>query len=940
MTCVFPFVTGRLHKEISSLSSAWSYNRFMSAPILAAKLYSTAPRPGIVMRQQLTDRLNEGLARGSRVTLISAPAGFGKTTLVSEWIAHCGRPVAWYSLDEGDNDLTRFLSYLIAALQTIKTGIGESLPAMLQAHPPPQTETVLTTLLNEISTSTRDFVLVLDDYHVIDSKPIDEAFAFFVERLPPQMHLVIATREDPRLPLARLRARGQLTELRAADLRFTPAEAADFLNRVMGLKLSAENISALESRTEGWIAGLQLAAISMQGLPDAASFIQSFTGSHRFVLDYLIEEVLQRQPENVQTFLLRTSILDRMCGPLCDAVLDSPPASGQETLEYLDRANLFIVPLDQERGWYRYHHLFGDLLRQRLGQPKDLPEYHLRASAWYEANNDLAEAFRHALAADDFEQAACLAEAAWQRMERNFQSLAWLGWVKKLPDSAICSRPWLCVQVGWAYSDVGEVNSSETYLQHAERALAGMNDQQDFKLILGNIALIRAGNAQIEGDLLETVRYAELSMQIIPENELFIRSQAAITLGFTQWAVGNLEASLQALHTWMDDMQKLGNQMYAIASAFVVSDMQITLGHLGAAEKALWHAIQQASTLEEEAEVVTAHHHLGLVMLAHERGDEATSAERLQTVAELGQHTTLIDWPYRWGLAQARLKESAGAWDEALRSLDEAKRGYVKNPIPMLQPVEARKARIHLKQGRLETAQAWGRERGLSVTDEVHYLGEYEHLTLARIRLAEHSFEGVGPLLERLLALAETQKRTGSVIEILLTQALLYQAQNKQARALAALERALTLAEPQGYIRIFVDEGGPMRVLIADFRSVIETRAHPLHGYVDRILGFFPDSTEVTSQSKTLASYTHRPGWSVPGSAGVANQRPAMIEPLSARELEVLRLLRSELSGPEIAQRLIVSLNTLRTHTKNIFNKLGVNNRRAAIRRAQELDLF
>jgi LuxR family maltose regulon positive regulatory protein len=908
----------------------------MPAPILATKLYIPRPRPGIVTRPRLTERLNEGLAKGSKLTLVSAPAGFGKTTLANEWITQCERPVVWLSLDEGDNDLTRFLSYLIAALQTLKAGIGESLLAMLQSHQPPQTETILTTLLNETGTITRDFVLVLDDYHVISSKLIDEALAFFVERLPPQMHLVISTREDPHLPLARLRARGQLTEMRAADLRFTPAEAAEFLNRMMGLNLSAEDIFALESRTEGWIAGLQLAAISMQGLRDTSGFIRSFTGSHRFILDYLIEEVLERQPENIQTFLLRTSILDRMCGPLCDAVLDAPSGFGQETLEYLERANLFIVPLDQERHWYRYHHLFGDLLRQRLGQPQELPQYHLRASAWYEANKDLAEAFRHALAAGDFEQAACLAEAAWQSMERNFQTRAWLGWVKKLPDPVICPRPWLCVQIGWAYSDVGEVEPSETYLQHAERALAGVSDQEEFKSLAGNIALIRAGNAQIEGDLPETVRYAELSIQLIPENELLIRSQAAITLGFTQWAVGNVEASLQAMHTWMDDMQKLGNQMYAIASAFVVGDMQITLGHLDSAENALWHAIHQAAALGEEAEVVTAHHHLGLAMLAHERGDDATSAERLQTVAELRQRTTLIDWPYRWGLAQARLKESAGKWDDALKSLDEAKQGYVKNPIPMLQPVEARKARIHLKQGRLDKAQAWARERRLSVTDEVNYLSEYEHLTLARTRLAECSFEGINPLLERLLTLAETQKRTGSVIEILLTQALLNQAQGDQLRALATLERALTLAEPEDYIRIFVDEGEPMRLLILDFRSMIEKQVHPdmhaLFGYVNKLLAPFPKSMEVIPQSKTLAPHARLPRAQV--------QVPEIVEPLSEREMEVLRLLRSELSGPEIAQRLIVSLNTLRTHTKNIFNKLGVNNRRSAVRRAEELDLF
>ena len=888
-----------------------SYNRSMVAPILATKLYIPLPRLGIVSRPRLIEQLNIGLRSGHKLTLISASAGFGKTTLVSEWIASCGRPVAWLSLDEGDNDPARFISYLVAALQTLKAGLGEGTLAILQSHQQPQIEMVLTALLNEISSIPDPFLLILDDYHTIDSKPVDEALAFLVENLPPQMHLVIATRADPPLPLARLRVRGQLTELRAADLQFTPAEASEFLNRVMGLNLSDGDVAALESRTEGWIAGLQLAALSMQGQQDAASFIKSFTGSHRFVLDYLIEEVLGQQSEQIQTFLLRTSILDRMCGSLCDAVLLDPSTSGQEILEQLERANLFIVPLDNERRWYRYHHLFGDLLRQRLGQPDELSEYHLHASDWYEANADLAQAFRHAIAAKDFERAARLTEGAWQTMERNFQSLAWLGWVKQLPESAVCSRPWLCVQIGWAYSDVGETEASETYLQHAERALASLGEQEAFKSIPGNIALIRAGNFQIEGNLSETVRYAELSIQLIPEDELLIRAQAAITLGFTQWAVGDVEASLHAMHTWREDMQKLGNQMYAIASAFAVSDMQVILGRLGEAENVLLQTIQQAAALGQEAEVVTAHHHLGLAMIAHERGDEAAFAQSMQTAADLGQHTTLIDWPHRWNHAQARLKESDGEWGAALQALDNAERGYVKNPIPILKPIAAHKARVHIRQGRLDKANAWARERGLSVKDEASYLGEYEHLTLARIHLAEGSFTGVHAMLERLLALAESQKRLGSVIEILLTQALAHQAQGEQSQALAALERALTLAEPEGYIRTFVDEGEVMQLLLEEYLSSRDSN------YAKRVLSSFP-------QHKSQ----------------IVNRKPEIVDPLSERELEVLKLLRSELSGPEIAERLIVSLNTLRTHTKNIFNKLGVNNRRAAVRRAEELDLF
>src|SRR6266487_4135523 len=389
----------------------------MPTPILATKLYIPRLRPNVVIRPRLIERLNEGLYR--KLTLISAPAGFGKTTLVSQWVEGIERPAAWLSLDEGENDPARFLTYLVAALQTIAATLGEGVLGVLQSPQPPPTEAILTALLNDITTIRDHFVLVLDDYHVLDAKAVDHALTYLVEHLPPHMHLVIATREDPQLPLARLRAGDQLTEVRVTDLRFTHSEAAGFLNQVMGLNLSAQDIAALETRTEGWIAGLQLAAISMQGHKDTISFIKSFTGSHHFVLDYLVEEVLQQQPESVQTFLLRTSLLDRLCGSLCDAVLLDATASGQATLEYLERANLFLVPLDNERRWYRYHQLFADLLRQRLQQRSasstgdevgDVTELHSRASVWYEDHGLEIEAFHHAAAAHDVARAERLIE--------------------------------------------------------------------------------------------------------------------------------------------------------------------------------------------------------------------------------------------------------------------------------------------------------------------------------------------------------------------------------------------------------------------------------------------------------------------------------------------------------------------------------------------------
>ncbi|NPV76643.1 MAG: helix-turn-helix transcriptional regulator [Anaerolineae bacterium] len=895
----------------------------MAIEILATKLYVPPPPPKVVVRPRLIKQLNDGLSANRKLILVSAPAGFGKTMLVSEWLVGCGWPASWLSLDEGDNDFTGFITYLIAALQTISVNIGGRALAALQSPQLLPIESVLTILLNEIAAIRDNFILVLDDYHLIDSQPVDQALVFLLEHLPRQMRLVIATREDPSLPLARYRAKGQLIELRAADLQFTPAEAAEFLNEKMGLNLRDADIVALETRTEGWIAGLQLAALSMQNRQDPSGFIQSFTGSHHFVLDYLVEEVLGQQPESTQTFLLRTSILSRMCGVLCEAVLETPPGSGQSTLEALERANLFLVPLDNERRWYRYHHLFGDLLRQRLGQPQELSSYHLRASGWYEANNDLAEAYNHALAAGDFERAARLAEAVWEGMERSFQTAAWLGWVKKLPDAVICSRPRLCVLLGRAFSDVGELDASETCLRNAEVALAEMMDQDAYKSLPGTIALIRAGNAQILGNLAETVKYAELSIRLVPEDDIYLRAQAAITLGFTHWTRGDLEASLRAMRAWIVDMQRLGNHIFAIASAFAVADMQVILDRLGEAEASLLQAIQLAVVQGNEVKAITAHHHLGLALLAHERGDDATAAQRLQSAAELGQRTTLIDWPYRWNLARARLKESARDWDAALDLLDEAGRVYVKNPIPMLRSVEALKARIYLKQGRLDQAASWVRERGLSVTDEVDYLGEYEYLTLARVWLGEGVFTGVNELLTHLLALAEAQKRKGCVIEILLTQALLHQAQGNHPQALAALERALALAQPEGYLRIFVDEGEAVHRLLLNFKSANEKQtAHPLNGYVDKILAAFSPRVVVIPKSP------------------IVNQGSEFIEPLTERELEILHLIAEGRSNAEIGQRLYLALSTIKGYNLRIFNKLQAQNRTEAVARARELGLL
>ncbi|MCG2783759.1 MAG: LuxR C-terminal-related transcriptional regulator [Anaerolineae bacterium] len=898
----------------------------MSAPILATKLYIPPPRPGLVSRLRLVVRLNEGLATGRKLTLISASAGSGKTTLLSEWIALPPRPVGdgpgvracWLSIDETDSDPGRFLAYFIAALQTAAPNLGAGALAALQTPQLPPLVPILTSLLNEIGACPEHLVLVLDDYHAIDSPEIDAVLTFLIDHLPPQLHIVISSREDPNLPLARLRVRGQLSELRAADLRFTPIEAAEFLNQVMGLNLSEADVTTLEARTEGWIAGLQLAALAMQAEKDTAGFIQAFTGSHRFVLDYLLEEVLQRQPPDIQDFLLRTSILNRLCGPLCDAVLDALPGSGQETLESLEQANLFIIPLDNERRWYRYHHLFADLLLQRLGNPPDFPELHLRASQWYENHGDLAEAFHHAHVAGDSERAGGLAEAAWPVMADSFQSAAWVGWVKKLPEMVVLARPELCHQLGRAFSDLGEPETSEFHLQNAERALDRVPSQAGFAPLSGNIALTRAYNAQVQGILTDTVKYAELALQLIPEDDVYHRAQAVITLEFTHWASGDLESSLHAIRAWMADMHKIGNPVFAIASAFAEADLLVILGRLHEAIRAYQQALKLATEHGAEAQQITAHHHLGLALIYHELGDSESTAMHLQTAADLGKRTTLVDWLHRWKLAQARFKESAGEWEAALELLEEAKRGYVKNPVPITHPVETLKARIYLKQGRLDKAREWVKERGDSIPDEVSYVAEFDMLTLVRVLLAEGSFNGVDDLLERLRTLAEAQNRMGSVLEILLTEALAHQAQGHALQALAAIERALTLAKPEGYLRTFVNEGEAMRLLVSDFRRKMDGHSHPLLAYADKLLAAFgsPSDSSITTPQSQLP------------------------DSLTPRELEILRLVAQGLSNTEISQRLYLALSTVKGHNLRIFDKLQVQNRTEAVARARELRLL
>lgn len=917
----------------------------MSTTILATKLFIPPPRSKIVLRSRLIERLNEGLFASRKLTLISAPAGFGKTTLISEWLAGCGSPAAWLSLDEGDNDPVRFLAYLVAALQTIAPEVGKGVLAFLQSAQPPPIESILTTLINDFTAISDSVSLVLDDYHVIESQPVDQALAFLADHLPPQMLLVIASREDPNLPLARLRARGQLTELRAADLRFTPVEAAEFLNRVMGLNLSDGDVAALEARTEGWIAGLQLAALSMKGREDIASFIQTFTGSHRFVLDYLVEEVLQRQPEPVRSFLLQTAILDRFCAPLCNAVTERE--DGKEMLDSLDRSNLFIVPLDDQRQWYRYHHLFAEVLQTHLveAQPDRAAVLHGRASAWYERNDLRSDAVRHALVAKDFERAAGLIELAWPAAELgSIQQATWLGWVKTLPDEVVRARPVL--NVGYAYALLGSgdleaaearMNDAERWLEPADRMKAQLAtplvemvvaDQKQFISLPETIAVSRAYIAQALGNIPDTIRYASRVLDL-PEADPFRHSQASMLLGMTRWASGDLEAADRVFADYTVRLRKAGNLPDAISTTVVLADIRLALGRLHEAINTLEQLLQFVMDQGEPIPIDTGDLHRELSMLLLEQGNVEAASQHLQKSQELGEKTRLPVSRYRLCIDQARLKTAQGDLEGALALLDEAQRLYIRTPLPDFFPISAMKARIWLAQGKLMKALEWVRRQGLSPDDELCYLHEFEHITLVRVLIAQYQRDrkdGVIRtalrLLERLLQSAEAGGRMGSVNEILVLQALAHQAIASQEHssltpALAPLERALILAEPQGYVRLFAEAGQPMAELLA--------RA-------EKNRSSFLTKQDVGPHSFHVLSPLIEPE--------VRPAKDMLVEPLSERELEVLKLLRTELSGPEIARRLTVSLSTVRTHTQKIYAKLGVNNRLAAIRRAEELDLL
>ncbi|MCB0020044.1 MAG: hypothetical protein KDE09_19775, partial [Anaerolineales bacterium] len=728
--------------------------------------------------------------------------------------------------------------------------------------------------------------------------------------------------------------------IRAKDLHFDEVEAAEFLGQVFGQSLSPENCASLATRTEGWIAGLQLAALSMQGQQDLASFVRDFSGDNRYVVDYLVEEVLLHQPEATRQFLLQTAILDRLNGSLCEAVTGLP--DGRARLEALERGNFFLVPLDNKRDWYRYHHLFAAALRARLaaGQPEQISSLNRRASDWYAEQGLRIEAIRYAFAAKDFDRAADLMELAWPDLRRSRQEALMLRWGRQLPEEQFPTRPVLAVAYAGALLVGGEIWGIEERLRDAEKALewvknnvdpAGANrpaiiirDEAEFRLLPGWIAVYRAALALASGNLAGARAYAWRVLEVAAVDDHLLRGPASGLLGLALWTNGELSVAQQIYAEGMTHLRLAGNVADAVGGVLALADIRIAQGRLRAARQIYEQALQLAQEQGTPTLRGTADMYVGLSELSRELNDLLAAREYLAKARAQGEHTGFPQYPYRWRVAMAQLQAAAGEFGGALDLLAEAERHYVPDFFPNVRPIAALQARLWLARGELAAALDWARGQGLSTADETVYMREYEHITLARLLLAQYRSNGQEParrevisFLDRLLRAADEGGRVGSAIEILLLQASVYQASDNLPAATAALARALTLAEPEGYVRIFLEQGLSMAPLL---REVITRGIRP--AYAERLLR--------NLQGESM-------GEEAPAGADVSLE---LIEPLSPRELAVLHLLGSTMSGPEIAAELMVALSTIRTHTKSIYGKLNVNNRRAAVKRAEELKLI
>ena len=897
--------------------------------LLRTKLYLPSGRLHLVARPRLTARLNESLTRP--FTLLSAPAGFGKTTLLSEWVAQAKLPVAWLVLDADDNDPVRFWSYFIAALQQVDAAIGSSSLALLQLPKATVLESMLRVLVNEIDSLAddratefipseirgrrADFILVLDDYHIIETPAIHQQLSFLLDHLPPPMHLVISTRADPPLHLARLRARDQMLELHESDLRFTMAEAVQFLNGTMSLPLTSEQIAALETRTEGWIAGLQLAALSLRGREDLSGFVQAFTGSHRFVLDYLTDEVFAGQTESTQSFLLQTSILERLNASLCNALTGR--TDSQVMLEELERNNLFLTALDDERRWFRYHHLFADVLRHRLTEksPAALIDLHLCASEWLENEGLVTEAVNHALAARDWERVAQLIGDASESLRQRGEIATLTHWIQSLPGAVHHVHPGLCLTYARALIDVARYADAETFILEAEHWLEDHAQADDPRVdsLRGKAFALRAQFAITRGEFMQAIELAQRAEQLLAPDDVSWRIWVSLILaGALRYTSNWLKANetFQEAAALSESAGDYTNALFALSSRGEVLEAK---GQLRQAVQQFDQVLQLARAWGIANAPVTGYALLGLGRVRCEWNELDTALQDVQTGLERGQLAGNMDVMLRGYHALARIRRAQGDMDGALAELDDADGVAEKMGLAQVKDwISAQKVQIWLARGEAEAALNWAS----------HFVGQMQEdfvarfpsvpIALAKIWLSQREPDKALPLLDHALQSAQAVGRLGNAIHILAVKALVYHAQAESEQAFATLEHALELAEPEGYMRVFADEGAPMARLLR--RMLTRSSASE---YVRRLLEAL--------------------GESVKAAPSIASK---LIEPLSQRELEVLRLIVEGATNKEIADELVLTVNTVKRHISNIFGKLHVSNRAQAIAQAHERNII
>jgi LuxR family maltose regulon positive regulatory protein len=908
--------------------------------LLATKLHVPRSRPDLVPRPRLAERLDEGLARG--LMLVCAPAGYGKTVLLADWVRRGQPPVAWLSLDVGDNDPARFWRHGVAALDQVRRGLAERVGPLFGPPAPASYQGLVTALINELAVEpdADQALLVLDDYHLIDSEAVHSSLGFLLEHRPPGLHLVLASRSDPPLALARLRGRGQLVELRAAELRFTADEAAALLQReaaVSRVALPETAVAALAARTEGWAAGLQLAALSLRGQPDAAGFTAAFTGSHRYVLDYLAEEVLEHLSEQVRTFLLETSVLERLSGELCDAVTGRP--GSQALLEQAERAGLFLIPLDEVRGWWRYHHLFADLLRARLQaeQPGRVRELHRNAAAWYDDHDMADDAIRHAVAAEEMTRAARL-------IEQHFDELFYLRgegitvqrWLSALPRDLVRTRPRLLLAQAFLASHSGRMETVEPLLDAAEQACAGAAGEP-FEPTVGRagsmllnvpalIAIHRGFLAQLRGNAEDTAAFASLALAESKEGEWRLSSTARGFLAMAEWLRGRLAEAEHAFASSIAGWQAVGQPALTVWPRYQLAQVQRALGRLDTAIQTYEQALRATAVPGRPPAPTVGLVYVGLAEVAYQR-NELDSALRYVTEGIALERQFLPGTSPAPGLVTlAWIRQATGDPAGALEAIGEA--GHASpTTASVLNPVPAQRARLQLAQGDVAAAARWADESGLHVEDEPRYPREPGYLVLARVLLARKRPAEALAWLDRLHAAAVAQGRGGSVIEAGALRALALAACGQDADAVSALADVLALACPQGYVRVFADEGPPMAALlgrlIAAQRAAQAAAGVPL-GCLARLQRAF----DVGRTRPALRS----------GTAPAAV--PGLVEKLTSRELEVLEMLAAGRSNQAIARELVVTLDTVKKHVSHVLGKLGAANRTEAVTRSRELGLI